>query len=161
MNISRSFNFRNDKEAKLRILLTLYSGFHSTSLDLRGSVERLTIWGCGLILLLDGWLVTDQIPVTMKTKTVITIGIVIFTSIVALVIRSIQQRYIGVQQAIIRINHAQMAYEKGAFFEDETLLPEHWKERVGRVWKEPIFQIAYISLAVVGVFGVIIIWLVL
>jgi hypothetical protein len=159
MEISKSFDIRRDKEAKLSIILSIYSSMVSYSQELRGAVERLTIWGCGLILLLDGWLVTSQNPVSTRDRIVISIGIVGFILIVVMIIRSLQQRFNGFAQVIRRVNQVQMVYEHGVFLENDILFPEHWKNFGSPKWKEPIFRIAYVSLTVVGIFGVIAVWL--
>jgi hypothetical protein len=58
VEISRLFDIHNDKEAKLQIILSLSTRMVSYIQELQGRTERTTLLGCGLVVLLDGWLVT-------------------------------------------------------------------------------------------------------
>lgn len=151
MKRSTLLNF--DKEDKLQIIISLYEAMVSYSQELRATVERLTIWGCGLILLAVGWLVTTPVSITTTAKVVIAIGVASFIIVIYLVIRSLQNRYGGFAIVIRNINEVQMVYETGTYLENKNLFPDHWKAFGSKEWKEPIFDISYISLAVVGLFS--------
>lgn len=109
-------------------------------------------------MLLDGWLVLGKIPVALKAKVVISIGIFMFFAITVFIVTTLQQRYDGVAQVIRRINEVQMAYETGVFLDNETLMPKYWKRYGSSQWKEPIFHISYISLTTVCLLGISVVW---
>lgn len=146
-------------EIKLNIISSIYSAMVSYTQELRGAVERIIIWGSGLILLLDGWLITSQNPISIRGQIVISIGIIGFTIIVLMIIKSLQNRFNDFAKVVRKLNQIQMVYENGAFLENEILFPEHWKNFGSPAWKEPIFNIAYVSLPLVGIFGVVVVWL--
>ncbi len=158
MKSSQLFNLNNDKEAKLNIITSLYSAMVSYTQEIRGVVERTTVVGCGLILLLDGWLVTSQLHVNLRGKLVISLAIFGFTCVVIFTIRALQQRFNGFAYIIRRLNQVQMVYEKGAYLENDILFPEYWKNFGTSRWKEPIFRVAYVSLVLVGAFGILAVW---
>lgn len=155
MNISPTFDLLDDKQAKLKIILALYSAQVSFVQEMRGVVERLIVGAAGLVLLLDGWLVTRQTPVDPLTKVVISAGILGFAVIVTLVIRSLKHRFHGFAYVVHRLNLAMMVYEPGAYLANDMLFPEDWKTAE---WDEPIFRLAWPALAAVALFGVIAIW---
>ncbi len=155
MQISKSFNLRTDDQAKLEIVLSIYSAMVAYVHELREAVERLTVWGCGLMLLATGWLVTSDGPVTPEARAVISTGVFGFAGLLILIIRNLRNRFDGYAKVIRRINEVQLAHEHGVFLEDDALLPRSWRDFGEPEWKEPIFWIAYVSLCVVGSFSVI------
>lgn len=56
-----SYNLDGDRDAKLVILSSLYASLASVAQEIRGTTERLTIWSSGLILVVDGWIITGNI----------------------------------------------------------------------------------------------------
>lgn len=159
VKISPSFDLVNDKQAKLSIVLAIYSAQVSFIQEMRGVVERLVVGAAGLVLLLDGWLVSRQTPVDLVTKAVFSVGIVGFAGIVVLVIRSLKQRFDGFAYVVRRINQVMMVYELGAYLDNDTLYPDHWKAFGSPNWDEPIFKLAWPSMIAIALFGVVAIWL--
>ncbi len=88
----------------------------------------------------------------------ISLAIFGFTCVVIFTIRALQQRFNGFAYIIRRLNQVQMVYEKGAYLENDTLFPEYWKNFGTSQWKEPIFRVAYVSLVLVGAFGILAVW---
>lgn len=130
----------------------------SIAQELRRTVERITIWGSGLVLLLDGWLVAGKATVDIKGKILISLGIAIFAAITILIIRTLHRRYEGVAQVIRKINYVQLGHQPGAYLEGEALLPQHWEKFGTPRWREPIFSLSYVCIPIVAAFGLAVIW---
>ena len=77
MKISSTFDLIDCKDAKLAIITSIYQSMISIAQELRQTVERITIWGSGLILVLDGWLVAGKTNVDSRGKVAISIGIAV------------------------------------------------------------------------------------
>jgi hypothetical protein len=147
-------------DSMLSIVLTLYVQMVTYIQELRARVERIVVGGSGLIILLDGWLVTTSHSVTVPGKVVVSVGIALFTCVLALVIRTRHRQFRGYAQIIRKINEVQLVYTPGVFLQDQILYPEGWKNFGSATWKEPIFAIAYPIQLVVGLFGIVAIWFV-
>lgn len=158
MKIADSFDLAEDKQAKLEVVTSIYQAMISIAQELRGAVERITIWGSGLVLVVDGWLVAGKSTIDLKGKVIISIGIVAFTTIMFLLIKTLQRRYDGVAQVIRKINEVQLAHQTGAYLDGEALFPQHWKEFGTPEWREPIFRLSYVSIPLVAAFGVVVVW---
>ncbi len=159
MKTSDSFDLSGDKDAKLAIITSIYSCLITNSQELRRSAERLTIWGSGLILLLDGWFIAGDVSIGVRGRLFISLGVVIFGGLALLLIKTLHWRYNGVAHVIRKINEVQMTYANGVFLEGETLFPEYWKTFGTPKWKEPILLVSYLALTVISLFGAIAIWL--
>jgi hypothetical protein len=154
-----SYDLAEDKNAKLVILSSLYSSLASIAQEIRGTTERLTIWSSGLILVVDGWIITGNIKLDVYRRVVICIGVVLFGLIAVFIIRTMETRYRGVAYVTRRINEIQMAHQVGAYLDGEALYPLEWRSYGTKQWKEPIFRVAYVSLSIVTVFGAVVIWI--
>lgn len=149
-----------DDKSKLNIILTLYVQMVTYIQEIRGRVERIVVGGSALIVLLDGWLVTRSNSVSISSKVVASIGILLFTGVLALVVRALQQQFHGYAQVIRKINEVQLVHSQGVFLQNHALYPVQWKDFGSDSWKEPIFIIAYPIQVAIGVFGVTAIWLI-
>lgn len=152
-------NLAQDKNAKLAILSSLYTSMASIAQEIRGTVERLTIWSSGLILAVDGWLITGNIKLDVYRRGVISIAFILFGIIAVFIIRTMDIRYRGVAFVTRRINEIQMTYKVGAYLDDDALYPLEWQSYGTKQWKEPIFRVSYISLTIVSVFSAVAIWI--
>lgn len=153
-----SYNLDEDKNAKLVILSSLYASLASIAQEIRGTTERLTIWSSGLILVVDGWIITGNIKLDGHRRGVISIGVVLFGLIAVFIIRTMETRYRGVAYVTRRINEIQMAHQVGAYLDGEALYPVEWRTYGTKQWKEPIFRVSYVSLSIVTAFGAVAIW---
>ena len=159
MNSLVNLQWKADPEAKLSIALAIYSSMISLAQELRGTTERLTIGGGGLILLCDGWFLSKQPPPSVRERVFLSLALVIFGFLLFMVVRTIHLRYTGVAYVIRRVNEIQMAHESSAFLEGESLFPSQWKEFGTETWNEPIFRLAYFAIGLIVLFATSALWI--
>ena len=158
INIVDTAELKTNKEAKQQNINTLYNSMISITQEIRGTVERMTLWGCGLILALDGWLATSDKNISSIAKIILSFGVLLFGTITIFIVQSLKTRYQSNAQVIRKLNELQLAHTTGEYFQDEALFPDSWKLFGTKDWKEPIFTISYVSLPGITIFGIIVIW---
>ena len=114
-------------ERKIAILNVVYSVMASIAQELRQTVERLTITGCGLVILAVGWLMSRTPPLSLKTRLIATVGILLLVAISIAITQTLHSRYRGVAQAIRNINEAQLVHEPGIFVPDRAIFPASFR----------------------------------
>ncbi len=144
---------------RIAILNVVYPAMISIAQELRLTVERLTVGGCGLVLVVTGWLLSQQSAPPTGSRIFLTIGIVVFTAVSLSIVISLERRYRGVSQAIRNLNEAQLCHTPGAYLQERNLFPESWKQYGTHEWKEPIFRISYASMSIVGSICIAACWL--
>ena len=121
---------------QMRVIDTFYTSFMSLAQELRRSAERITIWACGLVLLVVGWLVKrtsapagtpssegkSSFRVEHSEADVgwfIAGALVILYLVIVAVIETLERRYKNVAYVIHRINTIQAAHAEGMFLSSE------------------------------------------
>lgn len=157
MNIS-PLDIAGDRDARLSILSTIYTSMVGYTQEIRGTVERVTVWGCGLIFVIVGWMVSRENLTTPRDRIVSSCAVLLFGIILIATISALKRRFDGFAQVIRRVNEAQLVHQPGAYIEEVPLFPEHWKLYGSPQWSETIFRVSYVSLAVVTLFGIAAVW---
>jgi len=144
----------------IELLKILHPAMASLAQELRQTVERLTMTGCGGVLLVTGWLLSGQrAGPTFRDRLLVSVAMVIFVGIATAVTGTLRKRYRGVAMAIRNINSVERVHEVGAFLEGRPLYPPDWAAYGSPTWREPIFRVAYISWSVVAVFSITALWI--
>jgi hypothetical protein len=121
-------------------------------------ITRITVAGCGFVLLSVGRLLTRP-NIEQRHRLYMTLCIPLFVLVAILVIKTVQRRYRGVAQVIRNINEVQLAHSVHAYLSERTLFPSEWKSFGTEKWKEPIFQVSYCALCGAGALGILSVWM--
>jgi hypothetical protein len=156
---SGSFDIGDDNSAKLQIVLAIYSSMLSSAQEIRASTQRAATLGASGILLLCAWMVNREGQTSTIGKVFISGGIVVFVGMFVAIIQALGIRYRGVALVIRRINVLQLVYQESAYLDGQILFPDHFRTFGSAQWKEPIFRLSYVSLVVIGAFGMCSVWL--
>jgi hypothetical protein len=138
------------RDQKLQVVGVLYEAMISIAQELRQTIERLTMAGCGVVLLTTGWLLSRQNSIKTSHRYFIAISIIVFTIVAIAITWSIKRRYQGVAQSIRRLNEVQLVHVLGAYVHGKVMFPPHFRDYGSDQWVEPIFTIAYLSWILVG-----------
>ena len=87
-----------------------------------------------------------------------TIGITTFICVTILLTRQLKKYFLDIASVISKCDQIQLSFEKGAYLENETIYPAHWKNFGKPDWKEPIFEIAFLVLPVLGIVCIATVW---
>lgn len=158
MKAAEAFDLADNRDAKLVVVGSMYSAMVSIAQELRSTVERMTVWSTGIVLALDGWIITGDVQLDLRRRVLVSCAVIIFGLIATFVVRTLHRRYLGVASVIRRINEVQMAHRPGAFLDGEALFPTQWKDFGTPRWREPIFRVSYLSLVIVSAFGACVVW---
>lgn len=154
-------------EAKISIVNPIYSALVIWISNMILSVERMTLWVCGVILATTGWLVTGKIAETYSAKIYFSTASILFGLLGIGIVASIHKNYIDIVKTISQINKFQMVYSRNVYLKDETLFPHRWSEfdlqplkrRLFSFQEQPIFRVSYAAFAIVSIFGALAVWL--
>lgn len=146
-------------DRKIAVLNVVYPVIASMAQELRQTVERLAMAACGLVIVAVGWLMSRTQPPTVRVRIVVTIGVLLVVAIAGAIINTLHARYRGVAQVIRNLNEVQLVHAPGAFLPERALFPTDWRQFGAQEWREPIFRVAYVSLAIVTAFAIAGLWL--
>jgi hypothetical protein len=143
---AQNFDLGADPMPRVEIINTVYTQMMEVTRELRGTVERLLVWGCGLLLAAVSQLVVGQVPATTKTRALLSAILLVYSAILVAVTFALKRRYDVAATSIRRINVAQRVKEQGVYLEGDQLAPTEWAHFGTPRWKEPIFQAAFVGI---------------
>ncbi|MEM9167456.1 MAG: hypothetical protein AAGB48_10610 [Planctomycetota bacterium] len=153
------FGDSRESKGKREVILSLYSAMISIGQEIRKSVERVTVWGSGIVLLAVGWIArADQDTIDETQRFALSGCVLVFAIAQIAFIRSLWGRYRQIMVCVRRINELQGGHQPGVFLHERALFPKAWLDFGTDRWREAVFRNAYLSIGVVTAIGVVLIW---
>ncbi|MEH6651779.1 MAG: hypothetical protein V7707_17300 [Motiliproteus sp.] len=112
---------------QLSILKTVYSQQQSTAHILRERIAKIATGGVGLLVVIDGWLITRAPTLEGAPTVMLTLAIVVIVAVSIYAIRARYREFSAVARLIVRIETAMEIYQPGAFM-DEPLYPAEYQQ---------------------------------
>jgi hypothetical protein len=134
------------------ILKTLYTQQQSTAHILREKISKISTGAIGLLVVIDGWLITNKQDLASSHVTMLMISICIIVWVALYGIYSRYKEFSAVARLIVRIEMAMKIYESGAYIDNESLYPSEFKN-LGKKGYEHGKNIFLSQAYILGVFG--------
>ena len=114
-------------ENKLEILKIVYTQQHTISQKILDKISSTTTWVIGILLIIDGSLVTEFTNISTYNKFLIAILIVALCVATIYLLKSKYNEFSAVAKLILRVEEAMHLYEPDFFIPGKTLFPQDYK----------------------------------
>lgn len=146
------------KDEKRSTLELMYSCGTSEMQQFRSAGAKIALGVSGVLLIMLGWVVSSDTPLSSVQRSVFTVGIAGFVAFSVYMTIIMKRYFLDLARVIHRIDCVLGMYESGKYVSDAPLFPDHWKAFGSSAWKEPVFRAALVGMLLLGFFGVAVVW---
>lgn len=115
------------EDQQIEILKTLYSQQQSTAHILRERMSKITTGATGLLIVVDGWIITSVKNLTDAHLLMLVLSIIVIIGVSIYSLNSRYKEFSAVARLIVRIERAMKLYDPGFFIENEPLYPSEYE----------------------------------
>ncbi len=132
-------------QIKAENLRSLYTQLQAHNLSLRDRIFQITSATITIMLIISGWMISIGSNFNNRQKYLIVVGLLLVFICTMYSIYSHYKEYLSSARMIVRIEKAMAVYEKGIYFESDTLYdPESQQWGTGRFSRHMIVTHALI-----------------